>query len=195
MSDVEEISDLRGPRSLEQWLAHLSERQKVKRYIPKYMKPKIRFDPGAQFGYRCPICFKKEMFADKVRECLDKCWKELPGRVFALMDEQNSNPMEIGSWQWDIGNHRLMSYVGVAEFDTGPPMYFTSLRTRPFTKVTLEELVQVLVDNKDNLYLWQDGKLPLPPELEWAGALPREVFEESNLTAFGQMAEDMKKSA
>lgn len=180
MGGLEKGSDLMGYRTMDQWIQRLSNLQKKKRYIPKYLKPKVLHDEASQFPFRCPLCWQKHLFRSQAEECLKKCWETFPEKLFEYMDEINSKPKEIGSWQWDIGRHRSGKYCGIGEYDCGPSKYFKSLGNG-FIEITLDELISILEDANE-IYLWQKGHKQLPSELENFANIPREKFKKAKTT-------------
>ena len=175
MKSMEKRSDIGGPRNKDQWLQKISDRQKEKRYIPDYLKPKIIHDVNSQFPYRCPICWEKHFHRERAEECLERCWKDFPEILFDYMDGKEREPKETGSWQWDIGTHIKGHYCGVSEYDRGPRKYFKK-DTGGFTFITIDELEEIL--EREEIYFWQNGHMVLPDQLSRFADVPRENFEE-----------------
>ena len=148
-------------------LRRLDDRQKNKRYVPKYMKPRVLVEMG-EFPFRCPICRDKFLYKNQAQDCLNDCWEQLPALVWAKLDAPKE-PEEIGSWQWDMTDSHGGDYCGVVSYDVGPDQFFIrdskGLRTVP-----MGELIEKL---KQANYLWQEGPHPLPPELAEYGRMKK----------------------
>ena len=141
-------------------IPRLTERQKTKRYIPKYMMPKIMIDEAGQYPYRCPICWDKFFHKHQAVVCIDKCWEELPEQVWKRMDELSRQPKEVSSWQWDLDEtHRR--YCGVVLYDNGEKKYFKADSRVEF--ISKKELTELLHDGG---FLFQKGNFDLPDSLK-----------------------------
>ena len=103
----------------------LQERHIKRRYIPKYMKPKI-IESASQFPFRCPICWNKFFHKNQAEDCLDRCWEIIPDMIWSHIGE----PKEIDNWQWDLDKTQSnihpkgRSYCGVVYYDNGDIKFF-----------------------------------------------------------------------
>jgi hypothetical protein len=176
MGKHENVPDTRYSRvTVEGMLNRLTEKQRKRRYIPNYLKPKVRFDRISQFPYRCPICWSKYILPEKAEECLERCWAAFPDAVFEHMDRMKDEPKEIGSWQWDLDEDHS-TYCGVVDYDRGPQRFFSN--TRGFLEqISLEDLRGIL-ETSEVVYLWQRGENPLPPEIERFADVPERPVDE-----------------
>ena len=142
---------------------HLTDKQKEKKKIPKYYKPKLRHEILSQFPWRCPICFQKFFIKEQAEECLDKCWDEIPEKVWAEIERIKIAPKEIGSWQWDLDD-KHQDYCGVVFYDNGDISY--ALKKNNFLKyTTLEKLLEIMMEKAETLILFQKSKQELPEPL------------------------------
>jgi len=148
-------------------LRRLDARQKAKRYVPMYMKPKILTEMG-EYPFRCPICRDKWLYKNQAQECLDDCWEKLPAIIWAKLDGPKE-PQEIGSWQWDLTKNHGGPYCGVVSYEDGDDKCFINDGTG-VRFVPLEKLLEAL---KTAEHLWQAGPRPLPPELAQYGKMKR----------------------
>jgi len=115
-------------------LLRLTEKQKSKRTIPKYMKPKIIKEVG-QFPFRCPICWEKHIYENQTAECLDECWN-----IIATMVWQVEEPAkEIDNYQWDLN---VGGWAGVVWYSNGCIKYFR--HEGHIEYITIEELISLL---------------------------------------------------
>ncbi len=162
------MSEIRITPAIEQIISRLNNKQKEKKYIPKYMKPKLIHDVNGQYPHRCPICWDKYFFKNQAQECLDRCWEELPPKIWAYIESTSKEPQELSSWQWDLDKEHK-KWCGIVLYNNGETRCYKSTDQVATVSMISEKELIALLDGE--AYIYQQGKFELPHNLKKYGEL------------------------